>query len=60
MNNLLNFKSFFKFLSRNKAYRLAQHVKDRYPEVEKICPTAFSPRTPINIGESIQFHFVSL
>lgn len=102
MNNLLNFKSFFKFLSRNKAYtaidvfglsvslmfviliavytvqelstdkfqekgdriclltnenyggsayRLAQHVKDRYPEVEKICPTAFFPRTPINIGE---------
>lgn len=91
MNNLLDFKSFFKFLSRNSAYtaidvfglsvslmfviliavytvqevstdkfqekgdriylltnehnggsayRLAQHVKDRYPEVEMICPTA--------------------
>lgn len=92
MNNLLNFKSFFKFLSRNKAYtfidvfglsvslmfviliavytwqefstdrfqekgdricilgnekftasayRLAERIKDRYPEVEKICPMTF-------------------
>lgn len=101
MNNLLNCKSFFKFLSRNKAYtaidvfglsvslmfviliavytwqelstdrfqekgdricilakegdcgsayRLAQHVKDRYPEVEKICPTAFWAKVPVQIG----------
>lgn len=102
MNNLLNFKSFFKFLSRNKAYtaidifglsvslmfviliavytwqelstdrfqekgdrvcilanenfvgsayRLAQHVKDRYPEVEKICPMAFFERMPAEVGD---------
>lgn len=101
MNNLLNCKSFFKFLSRNKAYtaidifglsvslmfviliavytwqelstdrfqekgdricilakegdcgsayRLAQRVKDRYPEVEKICPTAFWAKVPVEIG----------
>lgn len=97
---LLNFKSFFQFLSRNKAYtfidvfglsvslmfviliavytwqelstdrfqekgdricvlsngnncgsayRLAQHVKDRYPEVEKICPVAFFHSMPVKI-----------
>lgn len=97
---LLNFKSFFQFLSRNKAYtfidifglsvslmfviliavytwqelstdrfqekgdricilandnncgsayRLAQHVKDRYPEVEKICPVAFFGSRPVEI-----------
>lgn len=102
MNNLLNFKSFFKFLGRNKAYtfidvfglsvslmfviliavytwqelstdhfqekgdricvlaneqftgsayRLAQRIKDRYPEVEKICPTAFFHQWPAEIND---------
>lgn len=102
MNNLLNFKSFFKFLGRNKAYtaidifglsislmfviliavytwqelstdrfhekgdrvcllaneritgsayRLAQRIKDRYPEVEKICPMAFFYQMPAEIGD---------
>lgn len=31
------------------AYRLAQHVKDRYPEVEKICPMIFFPSLPVEI-----------
>lgn len=104
MNNLLNFKSFLKFLNRNKAYtaidifglsvslmfviliavytwqelstdrfqekgdricilakegecgsayRLAQHVKDRYPEVEKICPTAFWGKVPVEIEDKV-------
>lgn len=102
MNNLLNFKSFFKFLSRNKAYtfidvfglsvslmfviliavytwqefstdrfqekgdricilanekftgsayRLAQRIKDRYPEVEKICPMTFLDQMPAEVGD---------
>lgn len=102
MNNLLNFKSFFKFLSRNKAYtaidifglsislmfviliavytwqelstdrfqekgdrvclmsnenfcgsayRLAQRIKDRYPEVEKTCPMAFFNGMPADIND---------